>query len=695
MNAPLSGAATLNPAQREAIRYLDGPCLVIAGAGSGKTRVITQKIQHLVQSGQNPSSIAAITFINKAAIEMEERLKKLAGMQFRSDAKGEGGPLVCTFHSLGVRILRSHGSVLGLKRQFSILDSDDVQGIVQNALVTTDRKLLRACISQISLWKNAMIDPDEAIRLAGRAHERPFAQAFRDYQATLDAYQAVDFDDLIRLPVRLLSQDAAALQEWREKLRYLLVDEYQDTNACQYELLKLIVGPRQAFTAVGDDDQSIYGWRGATLENLKRLGVDFPTLKVIKLEQNYRSCQSILQAANAMIQLNPKLHPKALWSELGPGEPIQVHRADDDEAEARLVVQKIQARKFEHRLRYADFAILYRSNQQARIVEKLLRLEKIPYVLSGGQSFFERAEIRDLMAYLRLLVNDDDDPALIRAITTPKRGVGNQTLQALGRYAAERQCSMFQALFEAGFEGRVQARQLEAMRAFGQFINRMQARATREPAADLFGELLKAIDYEAHLREGNDEKTATTRWQNVLDFVDWVRKRGEDGADAAARSLMQVAQDLALLSQLDKKDSDQDALRMSTIHAAKGLEFPHVFIIGCEEGLLPHHRDADLDSAPTDEAGADAPEAGFSGRIEEERRLMYVAVTRAQRSLVLSWCKERHRGRDSAPRQVSRFVSEMNLAASTASNKPLEAEAAKAKLDLLRQMLARRGAPKA
>ncbi len=695
MNAPLSGAATLNPAQREAIRYLDGPCLVIAGAGSGKTRVITQKIQHLVQSGQNPSSIAAITFTNKAAIEMEERLKKLAGMQFRSDAKGEGGPLVCTFHSLGVRILRSHGSVLGLKRQFSILDSDDVQGIVQNALVTTDRKLLRACISQISLWKNAMIDPDEAIRLAGRAHERPFAQAFRDYQATLDAYQAVDFDDLIRLPVRLLRQDAAALQEWREKLRYLLVDEYQDTNACQYELLKLIVGPRQAFTAVGDDDQSIYGWRGATLENLKRLGVDFPTLKVIKLEQNYRSCQSILQAANAMIQLNPKLHPKALWSELGPGEPIQVHRADDDEAEARLVVQKIQARKFEHRLRYADFAILYRSNQQARIVEKLLRLEKIPYVLSGGQSFFERAEIRDLMAYLRLLVNDDDDPALIRAITTPKRGVGNQTLQALGRYAAERQCSMFQALFEAGFEGRVQARQLEAMRAFGQFINRMQARATREPAADLFGELLKAIDYEAHLREGNDEKTATTRWQNVLDFVDWVRKRGEDGADAAARSLMQVAQDLALLSQLDKKDSDQDALRMSTIHAAKGLEFPHVFIIGCEEGLLPHHRDADLDSAPTDEAGADAPEAGFSGRIEEERRLMYVAVTRAQRSLVLSWCKERHRGRDSAPRQVSRFVSEMNLAASTASNKPLEAEAAKAKLDLLRQMLARRGAPKA
>ena len=685
--------------------------MVIAGAGSGKTRVITHKIQHLVASGYTPSTIAAITFTNKAAIEMQERLKGLGGIsrpKFDSFGKGvesssekddssSNTPLVCTFHSLGVRILRTHGASLGLKRQFSILDSDDVNGIVQGALATTDRKLIRACISNISLWKNNLIDPDQAVALAKKDQEAQFARVYREYHATLKAYQAVDFDDLIGLPVKLFQTDLDALQHWRERLRYLLVDEYQDTNACQYELLKLLVGPRQAFTAVGDDDQSIYGWRGATLENLKRLSVDFPTLQVIKLEQNYRSCQAILHAANALIELNPKLYPKTLWSELGPGDPVAVVQADDDEIETRLVIQRLQAKKFEIRGKYSDFAVLYRGNHQARIFEKALRLEKIPYILSGGQSFFDRSEIRDLMAYLRLLVNDDDDPALIRAITTPKRGVGNQTLQALGQYAAERQCSMFEAMFEAGFENRVQARQLEAMRTFGAFINRMHARAQKESAAELFSELLKAIDYEAHLMDQSDDKTALTRWQNVLDFVAWIKKRSEDstggpGANNEAQSLMTVAQDLALLSQLDKKDGDQDAVRLSTIHAAKGLEYPHVFIVGCEEGILPHHREADFVNEDTVES--DAPQASFAGRIEEERRLMYVAVTRAQRSLTISWCKERKRVRDTQRQQVSRFIGEMKLAASTASTKPLAQDAAKAKLDLLKVMLAQRSIPK-
>jgi ATP-dependent DNA helicase Rep len=690
--------------------------MVIAGAGSGKTRVITHKIQHLVASGFTPSSIAAITFTNKAALEMQERLKGLGGISRpKSDAFGAGleatsdkddsnknSPLVCTFHSLGVRILRTHGTSLGLKKQFSILDSDDVNGIVQSALATTDRKLIRACISNISLWKNNLVDPDQAVALAKKDQESQFARVYREYHATLKAYQAVDFDDLIGLPVKLFQADLSALQYWRERLRYLLVDEYQDTNACQYELLKLIVGPRQAFTAVGDDDQSIYGWRGATLENLKRLSVDFPTLQVIKLEQNYRSCQAILHAANALIELNPKLYPKTLWSELGPGDPITVVQADDDEVETRLVIQRLQARKFELRAKYSDFAVLYRGNHQARIFEKALRLEKIPYILSGGQSFFDRSEIRDLMAYLRLLVNNEDDPALIRAITTPKRGVGNQTLQALGQYAAERQCSMFEAMFEAGFENRVQPRQLEAMRTFGAFVNRMHERARKEPAAELFNELLKAIDYEAHLMDQSDDKTALTRWQNVLDFVDWIKKRAESdqaaGGSADSQSLMTVAQDLALLSQLDKKDTDQDAVRLSTIHAAKGLEYPHVFIVGCEEGILPHHREADFVSeevvAGKDTAEAGASEAGFAGRIEEERRLMYVAVTRAQRTLTLSWCKERKRVRDSQRQQVSRFVGEMKLSASTASAKPLAQDAAKAKLDLLKGMLAQRSVAK-
>ena len=703
--------ALLNPAQREAIRYLDGPCLVIAGAGSGKTRVITQKIAHLIASGVAPGSIAAITFTNKAALEMQERLHLLGGVpKPRSASKTEPmshpqngqtntqlpkdhAPLVCTFHSLGVRILRANGTSLGLKRQFSILDADDAQSIVQTSLATTDRKLARAGLSAISLWKNNLVMPDRAIATAKTEQDRQFARAFADYQATLEAYKAVDFDDLIRLPVLLFQKDPQALQSWREKLRYLLVDEYQDTNACQYELLKQLVGPRQAFTAVGDDDQSIYGWRGATLENLKSLGVDFPKLKVIKLEQNYRSCQAVLTAANALIQRNPKLYPKTLWSELGPGDPIQVLQAEDDETEARLVIQRIQARKFEGRGKFSDFAVLYRGNYQARILEQALRLEKIPYVLSGGQSFFERAEIRDLMAYLRLLVNVDDDPALIRAITTPKRGVGNQSLQALGVYAGERKSSMFEALFEAGFESRVQARQLEAMRAFGAFINRMHQRAKKEPAAALFDELLSAIEYQAHLQDQSDQKTAATRWQNVLDFVAWIKKRAEDAdTPGESQNLMSVAQDLAILSQLDRKDADQDAVRLSTIHAAKGLEYPHVFIVGCEEGLLPFHRESSFSAASeaSEETNTEVPEAGFSGRIEEERRLMYVAVTRAQRSLTLSWCKERKKARDVSRQQVSRFVPEMNLASSTASTKPLAQDAAKAKLDLLKELMAKR-----
>ncbi len=405
MNA---SAAPLNPAQREAIAWLDGPCLVIAGAGSGKTRVITHKIAHLARSGVQPSAIAAITFTNKAAREMQERLAGLLRLPERER------PLVCTFHALGVQIVRAEARALGLKPSFSILDADDSLAIVQQALATTDRKLLRAVQARISRWKNALAEPGEAADEARGELEQAAARVYRDYAATLAAYQAVDFDDLIRLPVRLLRSDAQAAQRWRERLRYLLVDEYQDTNASQYELLRLLAGPRSAFTAVGDDDQSIYGWRGATLENLERLGRDYPGLRIIKLEQNYRSSQRILEAANRLIARNPKLYPKSLWSELGAGEPLTVLACESDEQEAESVAARLSAQRFERRGRWADYAVLYRGNHQARVLEQALRKAKIPYVLSGGQSFFERAEIRDLLAWLRLLANDDDDPAFIR-----------------------------------------------------------------------------------------------------------------------------------------------------------------------------------------------------------------------------------------------------------------------------------------
>jgi ATP-dependent DNA helicase Rep len=591
-------AAMMNERQREAVRYLNGPCLVIAGAGSGKTRVITHKIEHLIRSGQSAGSIAAITFTNKAAQEMSERLKPML-----KSLSAEARPMVSTFHSLGVQMLRQDGASIGLKPRFSIIDSNDAGALVQEALATTDRKLIRIAQSQISLWKNALIEPDEALATAANERLHQLARVYREYNATLTAYQSVDFDDLILAPTRMLRSQADVLQRWREKLRYFLVDEVQDTNACQYALLNLLVGPRGALTAVGDDDQSIYGWRGATLENLRNLERDYPNLHVIKLEQNYRSSGHILTAANQLITHNPKLHEKKLWSEFGPGDPVALFAYDNEEAEAESVIQRLQALKFERRGKFEDYAILYRGNHQARVFEQMLRKQKIPYVLSGGQSFFERSEIRDLIAYLRLLVNDDDDPAFIRAATTPKRGIGNATLQVLGEYCGQRKCSMFQGLFEAGFEARLPARQIAPLREFGDYINRLQWRATREPADQLVDDWIAAIEYRAYLFANNEDKIAAVKWQNVCDFIEWVKKRAGDqdeptvgvgfaaGAKQAAgkgSTLIDVAQTISLITQLDRNAQDADAVRLTTIHASKGLEFPHVFVVGCEEGLLPH-----------------------------------------------------------------------------------------------------------
>jgi ATP-dependent DNA helicase Rep len=677
----------LNPAQKEAVRYLDGPCLVIAGAGSGKTRVITQKIIHLIDSGVQPSSIAAITFTNKASQEMQERLTSLLKEGGRQTADGNK-PLVSTFHSLGVQMLRAEGELIGLKRNYSIMDSDDTGSILAQLLATTDRKVARTAQFKISLWKNAGLDPDEAAAQAKNDDEHMLARTYRSYNATLNAYQAVDFDDLIRLPTQVLSENPEAQQRWREKLRYWLVDEYQDTNATQYALLKLLVGPRAAFTAVGDDDQSIYGWRGATLENLNKLGQDFPELRVIKLEQNYRSSGNILKAANQLISNNPKLHEKKLWSDLGIGDPVQLLACEDDEKEAENVVMRLQANKFTRRNQFSDFAILYRGNFQARVVEQILRKEKIPYVISGGTSFFERAEIKDLISYLRLIVNDDDDPAFIRAITTPKRGVGTATLTTLGAYASQRKVSMFEAMFEAGFDSRLAAKQITPLREFGEFINRIQYRAgvkskSAEPAGQVLDDMIQAIEYREHLFATLDDKQAAVKWQNVLDFVEWLKKR----ADEDKQTLAQLAQTVTLLSQLDKKDANADAVRLSTIHAAKGLEYPHVFVIGCEEGTLPHSGGA---SATEDNDNATPSAASpVTKRIEEERRLMYVAVTRAQRSLTLSWCKTRKRGKDKFTQMPSRFLGEMSLQTDPNANLPLSIDAAKDRLAAMKAMFAK------
>ncbi len=623
----------LNPPQREAVKYLDGPLLVLAGAGSGKTRVITHKIAWLIEEcGYAPAHIAAITFTNKAAREMQERVGKLL------QGKNARGLTVTTFHSLGLSILRQEAAHLGYKPKFSILDAADSLHILGEILKTTDKGELRATQQRISLWKNALLNPDAAWNAAQDELEQRAARAYRAYQDTLHAYQATDFDDLIRLPVELFERNPEILEKWRNKLRYLLIDEYQDTNVCQYRLVKAISGVSGAFTAVGDDDQAIYGWRGASADNMRGLSEDFARLHVIKLEQNYRSSIRILRIANNLIANNAKLFDKRLWSDLGLGDPIHVLSAREEEHEAESVVMRLLAHKFEHRTRFADYAILYRGNHQARVFEQYLRNEKVPYQLSGGTSFFERTEIKDIIAYLRLIANSDDDPAFIRAVTTPKKGFGTQSLEKLGAYAAQRHLSLFAAAFEAGLETQLGAKQHETLMLFCNFINGLQARAEREKAGDILQELLKAVDYEAYLFDTEDPKPAQNKWNNVLDFIAWLGKKGEEDG----KNLVELTQTIALLNILENRaDAELDAVRLSTLHAAKGLEYPHVFLVGVEEGILPHRECID------------------NGLVEEERRLMYVGITRAQRSLTLTHCKKRKRGREWQICEASRFIDEL------------------------------------
>ena len=679
---------------------MHGPCLVLAGAGSGKTRVITHKIGRLIQAGLEPKRIYAITFTNKAAAEMRERARALIGRAAKE-------VVICTFHALGVRMLRADGAALGLKPAFSILDSDDVTSILKDAGGTTDAKVARGWQWTISLWKNMGLNAAAAEAQAKDNDERQIARIMARYEERLTAYQSVDFDDLISLPLKLLQNNELLAHRWHDLVGHLLVDEYQDTNATQYELLKLLVSGKSAkeakFTAVGDDDQSIYGWRGATLDNLKKLPLDFPTLKVIKLEQNYRSTGAILQAANNVIAPNPKLFPKNLWSDLGAGEPVRVVDADNEEHEAERTVARIQgliagtqvlaesrnARDITgapqmHHKEFRDFAVLYRANHMAKPFEKALRKAQIPYKVSGGTSFFDRAEIKDLCAWFRLWINNDDDPAFLRAVTTPKRGIGHQTLEQLGTFASSYKVSLFEALFSPSLGSVVNKKALGSLHEFGRYVNDLEFRARQtigaEAAADFLKEWLKEIGYEQFLQDVEEtEKLAAARWSNVLDFCEWMSARcgGQiddmSGANESVevKSLLDVAQTVSLLSTISERQTDQNVVTLSTLHAAKGLEWPHVLLVGVNEGLLPFRLD----------------DADFESRLEEERRLMYVGITRAQRSLAVSWTKRRKKGRESVPGKPSRFIAEMALDKTATREDPreklkaLRAEFAKKALD--------------
>jgi ATP-dependent DNA helicase Rep len=681
-------SSTLNPAQLRAVHHLDGPCLVVAGAGSGKTRVIVHKIARLLQAGLPPREIAAITFTNKAAQEMRERVRALVGPKAAADLT------VSTFHSLGVRMLREDGHRLGLKTQFSIFDSDDVLGVLREAGGTSDNALARRWQWTISLWKNQGLDSDSAAVAAASDDERTAARVMQRYEQMLSAYQAVDFDDLIALPLKVMRSDAEARSRWQEAFRHVLIDEVQDTNAVQYDLLRALVDhpdDRRSgrFTAVGDDDQSIYGWRGATIENLKRLSQDYPQLEVIALEQNYRSTGAILRAANHVIAANPKLFEKKLWSELGDGEAVRLLECDGEEHEAERIVAALKARRAGTTATpsadgaapaWRDFAVLYRANHQARVFEQKLRAAQIPYKVSGGQSYFDRAEIKDLCAWLRLLVNNDDDPAFLRAVTTPKRGIGHQTLAGLGEFAARWKTSLFEALFAESLATALNRKAVDALHEFGRQVNDLEFRARHaegsEAARALLLQWLTDIGYEQHLHDGEDSaKLATARWSNVLDFVDWIARRcgGDVAADGSAQAsekqtVLQVAQTISVIISLaERGDASQDVVTLSTLHAAKGLEWPHVALVGVNEGLLPFRSEAD-EITPQ--------------RIEEERRLMYVGITRAQRSLLVSTLRRRKRGRETVAAIPSRFIAEMRL-----HETPAATEDPREKLKRLREQL--------
>jgi ATP-dependent DNA helicase Rep len=633
----------LNPQQDAAVRHLGTPLLVLAGAGSGKTGVITHKIAWLIrEAGIAPRHIAAVTFTNKAAREMKARAAKLLRGQ------SSRGLRVSTFHHLGLEMLRQmltqHGRMAGLGPGFSIFDARDSETLIKELLKKSHKEDSEAASSslwQISNWKSALVEPGQALSSAADELEARQAQLYVDYQRHLEAYNAVDFDDLIRLPTRILQQNEHILRQWRDRIRYLLVDEYQDTNQSQYQLVRLLVGERSAFTVVGDDDQSIYAWRGARPENLALLQQDFPSIKVVKLEQNYRSSGTILEAANQLIANNPHVFDKRLWSQHGPGSPIQVMECRDEEDEALRVVSSILQGHHAEGLKYGDVALLFRGNHQARPFEKALREHQIPYFLSGGTSFFAHTEVKDILAYLRLLANPADDAAFLRIINAPRRQIGPSSLERLANYAKERQVPMLHACSELGLGQYLGAAARERLEAFATWLNGLAPETEHGQAHALVQRLMADIGYADWLQEtSSSEAQYERRLQNLNDLIGWLERLQQKDPDKGLKDLINH---LILLDVLERQDEEGggDRVHLMTLHAAKGLEFNRVYMVGMEEELLPHRASIEEDS------------------IEEERRLAYVGITRARQELFLSLAKRRRRQGEVQICEPSRFLAEL------------------------------------
>lgn len=633
----------LNPRQQEAVQAISGPVLVLAGAGSGKTRVITEKIAYLItKCNYQARHIAAVTFTNKAAREMKERVGQTLGRQYTR------GLTVSTFHTLGLSIIRKEVQQLGLKSGFSLFDDQDSFALLKALTepeLDGDKELLKRLQSTISNWKNAMLSPQQALSNAKTPDEEEFAEFYRRYQQNMRACNALDFDDLILLPTQLLASNEHSRQRWQKKFQYLLVDEYQDTNTSQYQLVKLLVGERARFTVVGDDDQSIYSWRGAQPQNLALLQQDFPSLQVIKLEQNYRSHGRILKAANILIENNPHVFDKKLFSEMEYGVPLRVIYGRNEEHEAERVVAEIVRRRFLERTPYSHFAVLYRGNHQSRIFEKALLTNRIPYRMTGGQSFFARAEVKDIMAYLRLLMNPTDDTAFIRIVNVPKRGVGPHTVERIGELAHELHCSLLEAAQHQALKTRLGSREYQSVQLFTHLLGQTARRCddSRDVMPALY-HLIKEIGYEEWLYEASPSQAAAEmRYKNISELLRWVGEMLKGDDEHEPLNFEQAVAKLCLRDLMSRNEEEDvgDQVQLMTLHASKGLEFPHVFLVGMEEGLLPHQSSID------------------DNMVEEERRLAYVGITRAQQSLIFTMAKERRQYGDVIRPEPSRFLFEL------------------------------------
>ncbi|AFN76561.1 ATP-dependent DNA helicase Rep [Stutzerimonas stutzeri DSM 10701] len=666
----------LNPRQQEAVNYVGGPMLVLAGAGSGKTSVITRKIAYLIQQcGIRAQYIVAVTFTNKAAREMKERVSSLL-------RGGEGrGLTVSTFHNLGLNIIRKEYAKLGYKPGFSIFDEGDIKAlltdIMQKEYAGDDG--VDEIKGYIGSWKNDLITPEQALAEARNPKEQTAAIVYTHYQRTLKAYNAVDFDDLIMQPVKLFQDHPEVLEKWRNRVRYMLVDEYQDTNASQYLLVKLLVQERAHFTVVGDDDQSIYAWRGARPENLMQLKEDFPSLKVVMLEQNYRSTSRILKCANVLIANNPHAFEKQLWSEMGHGDPIRVIRCRNEEAEAERVAMEILTLHLKTQRPYSDFAILYRGNYQAKLIELKLQHHQIPYRLSGGTSFFGRQEVKDLMSYFRLLVNPDDDNAFLRVINVPRREIGSTTLEKLGNYATARKISMYAACDEIGLGELMDSRFTDRLSRFKHYMDNLRQQCAQNDPIAALRSMVMDIDYETWVRsQTSSDKAADFRMSNVWFLIDALKntlERDEEGEMTIEEAIAKlVLRDM--LERQQEEEEGAEGVQMMTLHASKGLEFPYVFIMGVEEEILPHRSSIEADT------------------IEEERRLAYVGITRARQNLAMTFAAKRKQYGEIIECMPSRFLDELpqeDLEWEGQEDAPVEVKAARGNdaLAAMRAMLKR------